>query len=87
MNYEITGPCVYNHTLYLRRRTVLENRRVMLSSKKKVLLKHESVLIVIRSARNFHPQGVLASFLYGGGGGPCQYLGSEILQQNHIWGL
>ena len=20
-------------------------------------------------------------------GGPCQYLGSEILQQNHIWGL
>ena len=21
------------------------------------------------------------------GGGPCQYLGSEILQQNHIWGL
>ena len=20
-------------------------------------------------------------------GGPCQYLGSEILQQNHVWGL
>ena len=30
------------------------------------------------------PRGVLAAFLFGG---PCQYLGSEILQQNHIWGL
>ena len=39
------------------------------------------------------PQRVLSTVLYGGSvrgiytGDPCQYLGSEILQENRIWGL